>query len=119
MADHVMVCFLSTGDFIFLSCVFSIRSMTAEGLRSQLRLAGCEPASYSYLSSTALPEYVDIVIYRAIWPAYMAACQMVNYSEAKLDCLVIQEQVWGSLNPWYSSSHGIITQVNKKGKLLS
>lgn len=50
MADHVMVCLLSTGDFIFLSCVFSIRSMTAEGLRSQLRLAGCEPAPYSYTS---------------------------------------------------------------------
>lgn len=53
----------------------------------------------------------------------MAACQIVNYPEEKLDILVIQKQVWGLLDIWCSSSHGIIMQVNmfrkKKGKLLS
>lgn len=66
---------------------------------------------------------MGIVIYRGICPAYMAACQIVNYPEEKLDCLVILEQVWGLLNLWRSSSRGIITQVNmfrkKNGMLLS
>lgn len=50
----VMVHILSTGDFVSLSYVYSMRSMTAEGLRSELRVACCDPASHSYTSVSLL-----------------------------------------------------------------